>query len=262
MPRGAKFACAAVILAADTRWSYEDGRVFDRGRKLWTLGTQTGLVLAGDVWAGEEGIRKLVELGRDYKFKSATDVATLASEAFHETYAAHVDKANRGERPPCGPLYYLMGLVDKDKNTILARLSNEGSFRPLFLEGVHAIGVPSAREAARKYLLEKVMNQTDFGKSLSTDPEPAALAVAGAIDEVIQSNDEPSVGGHIQLVLNDGSGWREVGMSVLEAGADFEVTDNWVQRSIEVSTLKTAQASGLRRLASTEAEELGVEQIA
>lgn len=261
LPRGAKFAGAAVILAADTRWSYSDGRVRDEGRKLWTLGTQTGLVLAGDVWAGEDGIRKLFEIGKDERFTNATQVATLAADVFSDTYHMHLKEAAAQRRPPCGPLYYLMGLVDKERNTAIVRLSSEAEFHPVFLEGVHAIGVPSAREKARDYLLRRMMNETNFGKNLSTDPVPAALAVAGAIDEVVGSAAEPSVGGWIQLVIGENDGWREIGMSVLEANADAEVNDNWKDRSRPLSELITAQASGLTRLASCEADDLGVEQI-
>ncbi len=259
--RGAKFAGAAIILAADTRWSYSNGQVRDEGRKLWTLGTQTGLVLAGDVWAGEEGIRKLFEVGKDEKFSNATEVANLAADVFRNTYRTHLKEADAQRRPPCGPLYYLMGLVDRDRNTALVRLSSEAEFHPLFLEGVHAIGVPSAREIARDYLLRRMMNETNFGKNRAVDPAPAALAVAGAIDEVIGSRAESSVGGWIQLVIGDDDGWREIGMSVLESGADAEVNDNWTERSRPLSELITAQASGLTRLASCEADDLGVEQI-
>jgi len=106
-----------------------------------------------------------------------------------------------------------------------------------------------------------MMNETNFGKSLAVDPAPAALAVAGAIDEVIGSRAESSVGGWIQLVIGDDDGWREIGMSVLEPGADAEVNDNWTERSRPLSELITAQASGLTRLASCEADDLGVEQI-
>ena len=251
----------AVFLAADTRWSYDDGRRNDRGRKLWTLGRQTGLVLAGDVWSGEEGIHRLREAGQHAQFRHATDVTALAEKVFRETYRAHEEKAGRNERPELGPLYYLMGFVDADAYTKLALLSSEAGFRPAFLSGVHCIGVPAATESARKFLLEQE-GKIKSGEGLHPDPDIWSMKVAGAVDSIIQTRTEPSVGGHVQLVVGDKNGWREVSVSILRDGGDPMVNNDWRNASRPLASLISAEDSGLHRLAACETVELGIEQIA
>jgi len=176
----------AVILAADTRWSYRDRPPFDRGRKLWTLGRQAGLLLAGDVRAGEDGIRCLYEAGKDAGFSKATDVTALAEKTFQEAYSSHIRSAETGRRPPVHRLYYLMGLVDADGYTALVRFASEANFSPIFLSGVYAIGVAKACQDARTNLLEEIGKIRD-GENLGPDADPWAMAAAAAIDSIIQS---------------------------------------------------------------------------
>lgn len=252
----------AVFLAADTRWSYADRGPQDRGRKLWTLGRQVGLVLAGDVWSGEEGINRLREAGQNAQFRRATDVTTLAEKVFRETYRVHEEKSRRGERPKLELLHYLMGVVDTNSYTALVRFSSEADFRPIFLSGVHCIGIPNARESARKFLLEEEGN-IKSGENLDPNPDIWAMKVAVAIDNIIQTRTEPSVGGHVQLVVGDKNGWREVSVSVLREGVTGDIgSDDWRDASCSLSSLISAEDSGLHRLAACETVELGIEQIA
>jgi hypothetical protein len=251
----------AVFLAADTRWSYCDGGREDRGRKLWTLGRQVGLVMAGDVWSGEEGIRRLREAAQNARFRHATDVAALAEKVFRETYRVHEERAGRNERLKPDGLRYLMGLVDANAYTALVLLSNETSFRPTFLSDVQCIGMPTARDSARKFLLEQEgkMKSRD---NLDRDPTTWAIKVAAAVDSIIVSGTEPSVGGGVQLVVGDKNGWREVPVSILRDGGSPEVASDWRDATYPLASLISAEGSGLRRLAACETVELGIEQIA
>lgn len=250
----------AIILAADTRWSYEGRPPEDKGRKLWILGGQVGLVLAGDVWSGEEGIAKLREAGNNASFAGPRDVTDLAEKVLRETYAAHKEAAHRGQRACCGPLYYLMGMVDRHGATTLVRFSSEGNFSPIFLSGVHVIGVPSARAAVRESLLEA--GKVKDGDGLSPDDVEAwALSIAGVLDNVIQAGSEFSVGGRVQIAIGTSEGWREIGTSILDAGTDAEVHSNWRDASYPLHELNTAEKSSLWRLAACETTELGIEEI-
>lgn len=252
----------SIILAADTRWSYDDGRApLNTGRKLWLFGRQVGIVLAGDVWCGEDALGRLREEGQDAKFTGVRDVADMAESIFRETYASHLEYAKAGKRPPCQRLFFLAGIVDKDGYTAVIRFSSDADFRPIFLQGVHAIGVPSAIEAVRKDLIERV-GRPRTNRNLTPDPVPWALEVAGALDEVISSGEEDSVGGKVQLAVGTKEGWSEPGVSILEQGGSLLENDDWRDATVRMEMLTRAADVGCVRLASCEDADLSIERIA
>ena len=130
-----------------------------------------------------------------------------------------------------------MGVVDTNSYTALVRFSSEADFRPIFLSGVHCIGIPNARESARKFLLDEEGN-IKSGENLDPNPDIWAMKVAVAIDKIIQTRTEPSVGGHVQLVVGDKNGWREVSVSVLREGVTGDIgSDDWRDASCSLSSL-------------------------
>lgn len=251
----------SVILAADTRWSYADQDPEDSGRKLWTIGRQVGLLLAGDVWSGRECIAQLREEGQNARFRRASDVTALAEEVFRRTYRAHRESAERNHGPKIGPLYFLMGLVDANSYTALVHFSSAADFRPIFLSGVQCIGIPTARKAARTFLLEQE-GKISSGEGIDPNADPWAIKVAAVVDAIIQTGTEASVGGRVQVAVGDKNGWHEVGVSILGDGGNPSVEDDWRDVSCPLSSLKSPEDIGLRRLASCETVELSIEQIA
>lgn len=251
---------SSIILAADTRWTREGRKPIESGRKLFTLGRQIGIVLAGDVWAGEEAVNRLRKAGKDAKFTGVNDVLELARNVFRETYSAHRQAALAGERTACYPLWFLVGFIDRQSYTCLARLSSEADFHPIILSGVQAIGAPSAIEKARIDLIARVGDPAT-NPNLSEDPLPWAMQVAGVIHEIIEGGQEPTVGGRVQMVVGTRDGWTEHEMSVLADGADPEAEADWNQATHPLRTLTTARRAGYRPLASCGDAALDIVQV-
>jgi len=242
----------AIILAADTRWSYDDGSVKNDGRKLWVLGEHLGILLAGDVWAAEEGIRRLRTAGRTVKFTSANEVVALAAKTFADTYSAH-----HRARPNPGPVHYLLGFVDSLGRTALARLSSDGGFNPIWLRGVNAIGIKAACDAVAQNL--NVATESEGFQN--DDPTTWALRVVGAIDSVIQDGTQPTVGGAVQWVLGTKRGWEQIGTSALDPDTDFLVDSNWRDTSARLEDLVSIGSFEDKWLAACETTELVVATI-
>jgi hypothetical protein len=245
----------SIIIAADTRWSIEKSSPVEVGRKIWTLGRQTGIVMAGDVWAGEEAVSRLRRDGKDALFKSDRDVVDMCEVMFRETYSLHLQKAKEGKRVPCHKLWFLVGFVDREGCTALARFASDADFRPIYLKGIHAIGVPSAITRVRQDLIARI-GEPSKNSNLSPDPMDWAMHLANAISEVIASNSEPSVGGRVQMVIGTKDGWTEHALSSLAAGADAEDPGAWIDTTYPLAKLKHPRDVGFFRLAASEDQEL------
>lgn len=245
---GASFASSGVILAADTRWSWDNGRdPHNAGRKIWTFGERAAVVLSGDVWAGEDAVQRLRQIGRRGPFNSPSHLINAAEGAFQGAYTRHIRLAARHQRPPCHRLWFLMGIVDAKGKSLVVRFASDASFRPIVLQGVNAIGVTDAVRRAKEYLEGDALNGTDLGKRLTATYEEWAIATSGCIAEAIRSG-EQKIGGHVQMIIGDADGWKEMMVGESQDG------DSWVDQTAPLDTLNSAKNLGFPPLAASEGD--------
>lgn len=198
----------AVILLADSRWTYDGLPPEDRGQKLWPISVEAGhaigAIIAGDVMTAEEALRSIRDNVRHID-GSPPSVASLASKDLSKVYQAH-----RNARPDIS-LHVIIGMADALGQTTMMCFDCRENFTPRFTEGVELIGWPSARDIFRERLPE--IENLVRSRSNSHKPESWAMALAECLyGEVIGSGEEPFVGGRVQMAIVDGQGLREARM--------------------------------------------------
>jgi hypothetical protein len=222
----------AVILAADTRWTYRDRLPEDMGQKVWCIGPAVGAAFSGDVRSAEEALTKLRRLLRRAKWRMPQEFGAIASPVFQRVYSRH-----RAERADCGPLYLLVGMANSRGQTAVVYFSHTNGFSPLFLRGVNAIGWPPACDQFRERLERVVAEQLESGKSWPREIDVWAMLVTAALKRgVIDEGVDAKVGGLVQLLIVDRDGSRTVEVS--STGGDPMKAESWVQATAEHDRLK------------------------
>ena len=222
----------AVILAADTRWTYDDRPPEDLGQKLWCIAPCVGTVFAGDVRAAEEALTKLQRVYRRAKPALPQQFAAIASRVFQRVYSRH-----RAKRVDCGPLYFLVGMANLRGQTAVLYLSHTNGFSPLFLRGVNAIGSRQGCAQFRQALEDAVRESLESGRSWPMEIDVWAVLVTAALKlGVIDEGIDAKVGGLVQLLIVDRDGSRTVEVS--STGGDPMKADSWVQATAEQDRLK------------------------
>lgn len=211
-----------VILAADSRWTYGDRPPDDMGQKLWKLAPKHGIgaVFAGDVRSAEEALetcqRRLDLLARP----APGIVADVISVALDQVYAAH-----QAKRLELGPLYVLVGIVGADSGASIIRLSSDDHFRPHVEHELQVIGWPSACETLLAKLAEKDEEFLQGDIAWKIDVQEWALRLAGTLfTDIIEPNDEATVGGGVQIAIVGPDGWKDLTVARLGL-VDIESSD-------------------------------------
>jgi hypothetical protein len=221
----------AVILAADTRWTYQDRPPEDLGQKVWSIAPAVGAVFSGDVRAAEEALTKLHRVSRRAKWRSPQEFGGIASRVVERVYSRH-----RGKRAECGPLCFLIGMANLRGETAVLYFSHTSGFRPLFLRGVNAIGWRSACDQFRERLERAVAEQLESGKSWPREIDVWAMLVTAVLKRgVIDEGTWPTVGGWVQLLIVDRTGSRTI--SVSRTSGD-PMVDPWIEATVEHDRLK------------------------
>jgi hypothetical protein len=222
----------AVILAADTRWTYGDRPPEDLGQKVWHIAPAVGAVFAGDVRAAEEALAKLRRAYRRARPDHPLGFAEIASRVLQRVYSQH-----RAKRGNVGPLYFLVGMANLRGQTAVLYLSHTSGFKPLFLRGVHAVGSAQACDRFRDALDRAVAESAQDGRSWPMEIDVWAMMVAATLKlDVIDEGIDATVGGRVQLLILDRTGSRTVSVSTTDS--DALEPSSWRDSTVQHESLR------------------------
>ncbi len=174
-------------------------------------------MFAGDVRAAEEGLERLEQaIKRERPIGKPGDLATLARDQFSMVLQAH--QAQRKVTPSA--VYYLLGTCYPNGQTDCIYLSSTIDFAPIFVQGVYAIGWPSACESFKTHLAVNTESHLSQGQ-LTDDPTIWGMHLASALNAVIEDPNEESVGGGVQWAILDQAGWRTMTLDLSVDGQNW-----------------------------------------
>ena len=224
----------AVVLLADSRWTYMagSGGHEDIGAKLFSLGTNVGIVYAGHVQTGERCIAALQKRMRENRPEDLGKSASVAASVFSSTYKSSNCKE---------PLYFLIGASLPNKRAEVLRFSYANEFEPTPQHGVVALGWPETikkfKEAESKAADDAFYSKNDY----SLDHDRWALVLASAMrHDIIEAAVDETVGGKLMCAVIDERGFREIGVAYTES-VNFEAT-NWIEVTPKPGELTTLHA--------------------
>lgn len=226
---GASLA-GGVILATDSRWSFEDARPpEDIAQKLWPLAPERGIgaVFAGDVWAAEDAFAAAKKRIADVDMTYPHTIALAISEALVDVYKKH-----KARRRTVHPLYVLVGMANRVGDCAVIKYSYASKFTPIYVVGLDGIGSPTAIDAVRAKLPDvdsAMMPRDGSGWSLSIDDWALQFA-AGAFYPALSDAEDQTVGGGIQIATLSASGWNELSISKT---SDLRNLENWDKISVQ-----------------------------
>ena len=191
-----------IILATDSRFSYDKDYHEDDGQKLWRLAPQIGAVLAGDVYIAEEALEqcerslRLVTIRREV-------VAEVVSGTLKEVYAAH--KRRRGSQ--INAVQILVGMASEPTEISILKFDAEHDFFPELEKDVQSIGSARAKFTAKMDEADEAFFTVRGTVWKIGIREWALRLVSTPFSDVVEPGDDDSVGGGIQIATIDRTGW-------------------------------------------------------
>jgi len=210
----------AVILIADSRWTYSLTHREDVGTKLFQLAKDAGAVYAGDVDSGEECLSRLAR--RFQKNRIKRPVTGLARDLFRAVYKRH---------KPVHPLRIFVGACGRGSNAELWGFDSDADFNPVSLTDVHLLAFTATEEAFWSGL---EYESHIIRPNKPPDPIDGAQWLGTALDEhIIRPKFDEGVGGKIQCAFFENGACNDVKMLSSDDGK------SWERRSPDAGELKT-----------------------
>ena len=172
----------AVILAADSLYSDEAGNPkYDRGLKLVQLAPNVGAVFAGNVTYTKKAIEEFKHMMSGFGSSNLDQFGRRAQSYFDAFVPENKDSA-------C-----LFGIVDRDLEPHILKLTSEDRFLPHYSNSVEMIG---GNNGASNMFINLLADPARLPGSTSK-PGQIGLRVVDALDATIQEH-YPTVGGSVQ----------------------------------------------------------------
>jgi len=181
---------AGVIIAADSRWTYPDGRTEDGAVKLFGVGSNALAAYAGSAIAGEDAI-----IGLSTQLKGGE--ATLTEWTAHVT--AVIDAAWQQHQPNNDGLEILLAYSYPSGSAWLGHFSSVDGFSPHEVTDMITIGPEPARQhfsQALRAATAESMRSPETAASLLIIETGAALIVA-TLTDVCELRADEAVGGKV-----------------------------------------------------------------
>ena len=179
----------SVILAADSRWTWESGKTEDGAVKLFAIGEPCIVAYAGGAAAGEDAFAALsTKLGLT---KTVEDFANMIREVLVEAWRPQPNK-DYG-------LEILFGLSMTDRRAWLGHFSASDGFMPHTIEDMKVIGPAAARQYFRAALLDgtrEVLADASM-RAISPDVVTWATRLMDTVRETCEKQADAAVGGDV-----------------------------------------------------------------
>jgi hypothetical protein len=178
------------IIAADSRWTYPDGRTEDGAVKMFGLGTNAIAAYAGSAIAGEDAI-----IGLSTKLKASPTVRDFTSQTqaiITSAWQDHDESHQDG-------LEILLAYSYPSGSTWLGHFSSADDFTPQEVDDTKVIGPQRAVTHFERRLREAVVQNLEAAKSqsVSLSIETWAAMIAAAINDACELRAHDTVGGRV-----------------------------------------------------------------
>jgi proteasome subunit B (beta)-like protein len=242
LPQGSEVA-RGVVLATDSRFSYENGVRIDVGRKVYVLEPNVALVFAGSVSAAQQAISDIQRFIAKRTPDSQIPMSNIVQQYLQQAYAKAVARRRRRGKREVHPLRFLVGVYDHTTRLphVLA-FSSDSNFAARTGDKVHALGVESNVRNFGEVLFRRNREREDF----ATDPLDwqfdTVVAVRGALEA---HNRSATIGGLVQAVVLDERGVAETTFSF--TGGDPMDESSKRPASVQIADTKQDRPSYLGR---------------
>lgn len=176
-----------VILAADSRWTYDSGETVGSAVKLFKIGESCIAAYAGGVAVGEDTIAALST--RLDEARTVQEFADMAQEILLDAWREHPLKGSG--------LEILLGESAGDGGAWLHHFSASDEFRPRYVEDMKVVAPPGAVQRFAK-ALEDITREAladPSKRAVSLRVESWAMMLQIAVKITGESEVEPGVGG-------------------------------------------------------------------
>lgn len=176
-----------VILAADSRWTYESGETVDNAVKLFKIRDSCIGAYAGGVDVGEDAIAALST--RLEEARTVEEFADMAQEILLDAWRAHPLEGDDVE--------ILLGVSAADGEAGLRHFCASDGFEPCYVEDMKVVAPPDAVRQFKK-VLEDVTREAladPSKRAVSLRVESWAMMLQIAVKITCESEVESGVGG-------------------------------------------------------------------
>jgi hypothetical protein len=177
-----------VIIAADSRWTFPEGRTEDGAVKVFAIGTNAICAYAGCAIAGEDAI---IALGKEVP-------TARTMEEWTRKVQAQIRAAWEPHQPGNEQLHILVGFSFPSGYAWLGHFTNDDDFQAHEVDDLVVLGPEQACTFFRQTLramAATILNRDLQSEALSMSIETWAMQVAVAVNDTCEIQAHPSVGG-------------------------------------------------------------------
>jgi len=217
---------SGVVLATDSRFSYDDGHRVDAGRKVYVIEPHVAVVFAGDVTAAQRALSDLQSFIERRGYGSRIEMAQVTQQFLQQAYDKARARKRRIGRKSLQPLRMLFGIYDhRSRRPHVLAYSSDCNFVPRTGSGVHAVG---AEIDVHNFFRALADRDGDRGTVPNTGLD-FQFDVIIAMTSALKSPSRTSgIGGLIQTVLVNEEGVSETSFS--HTSGDPTNPSSWAPR--------------------------------
>ena len=202
------------ILAADSRWTYPDGRTEDGAVKMFKLGTNAIAAYAGSGTAGEDAI-----IGLSTRLKASRTLRDFTSQTqaiIASAWGHHPESHEDG-------LEILLAYSYPSGLAWLGHFSSTDDFAPHEVDDMTVVGPQRARVHFQQGLRAAVAQNLEPAKSRATSLsiDSWAVLIVAAINDACELRAHKTVGGKVlcgYTILGRPQGLRAIRVSLTPSG--------------------------------------------
>ena len=200
-----------VVLATDSRFSYQGGVRVDVGRKVYVLEPNVAMVYAGDVTAAQRAISDIQSFIGKRTPGSQIPMSNVVQQYLQQSYAKAIERKLRLGNRQLQALRVLIGVYDHKAHLphVLA-FSSDSNFVPMTGVKIHALGADIDVRNFGEALLRRNREREDLAIDRLDWQFDVVVAVRAALEA---TNRTASIGGLVQAVVVDEGGVFETSFS-------------------------------------------------
>ncbi len=233
---------SAIVMAADTRWTYKTGVDFDDGAvKVVALGQNALAVYAGDTVVGPRGLGRLTEEMAGSP-PAAAKLAHLARECLQSTW--------RRFSTPMSRLQVCIGSLDRRDQFLLWRLEDDDGFRLHECNGIETIGSGDARVIFWENLREHIRKRIAVPlteRALGNDVEEWGGLIALSLWETCKSGIDPTVSDEFLLAYLTREGVQGRSLHLADTSSEKLTFQQLTLTPSEAQSFQERQTERVRR---------------
>lgn len=238
LPPGADVT-RCVVLATDSRFSYQGGERIDVGRKVYVLEPHVALVYAGDVTAAQRAISDIQHFIGKRTPGSQAPMTGVVQQFLQQAYAKARDRKSRLRKRSLQPLRVLIGVYDhRTLRPHVVAYSSDSNFVPMTGDRVHALGAEVDVRNFGEALLRRNREREHLADNSIDWQFDVVLAMRSALEARGRT---ATIGGLVQSVVIDAHGISETSFSFTAGDPTDE--SSWRPATTRIADVKQDRPS-------------------